>query len=376
VTTVLAIRLGRRPPQGDPRAARAWSDDWCRIAWGRYWSWQGSGGAGSVPVEVDEALRLASTGGDLPARGLFLRAELTLARGERGRAISDLRAGFAAGGEDYRARMALAASLVPLALPGVPPGHAAEGGSGAPAEPAASAAQLDPAAPEVLEALEQYRAAERAFPGYDDPHFSAELALADLLGRLGRADEANEARLRWLSYNADNFEVRVEVAEWLDSKARFEESARVWEEANEVDPFRRHVHLAWGRALARLGRNEEALREFRVAREVSARLDGDLAIANRIADAAGFVALEDLPGLSEEDLAKRPDAAAVGRARTWAIEFRKDEALSYGEQALVLLDLGRVEEARGAVEQALAIDAQCASALAARDRLVGLAPQR
>jgi tetratricopeptide (TPR) repeat protein len=357
-TTLRAIQLGRRAPQGDMERLRAWREDWCRVAWGRYWAWQGSGGGDSVPVDVDEALRLASQGGELPPSGLFLRGELALARGERAAALADLRAGFAAGGEDYRARMALGSLLAPP-VPGVPGAPDVHG-----ADPPDAAA-----APAVLEAIEQYRAAELAFPGYDDPHFSAELELAKLLEATGNADQANEARMRWLAYNADNFEVRVQVGEWLDTKGRFAESAVLWEEANEVDPFRRHVHVAWGRALARLGRHEEALREFRVAREVSSELDGDLAIATGIARAAGFASLEELAGLSEEELAEREGGQALERAWKWARDFRDDEAEALGEEALVLVELGRSDEARAAVEKALAIDPDCASALAARERL-------
>jgi len=351
---VLALRLGRNPPTGDAPAARSWAEDWCRVAWGRYWAWQRAGKGDSVPVDVEEALRLAGTAGELPPRGLFLRGELALARGDRAGARADLRAGFAAGGEDYRARMAFGALLAGEERErSTVPGRTGGAGAG-----------------EVSAAIEEFRAAERAFPGYDDPHFSAELRLAALLDGQGLDDEANEARLRWLGFNADNFEIRVEVAEWLDGKGRSSDSAQLWEEANEIDPFRRHVHVAWGRALARLARHAEAAREFGVARRVSAELDGDAFAAGQLARAAGFPSLEALLALSEEDLKKKGEAGeALLGVRAAAQRFRGEESIAWGEEALVLIALGRREEARAAVENALALDPACASALRARERL-------
>ncbi len=326
---------GSPPDDASERERLAWSEEWCRVAWGRYWEWQlGEKRSRTPPIEIEEALRLARKAGPLPARGLFLRGELEIAMGDLEAAVADFQAGFAAGGEDFRARMALATLLV--------------------------------RAEESSAAEEQYQAAELAFPGYDDPDLSAELRLAELYEGQGRQALANEARLRWLAFNADNYHIRVVVAESLDAEGRFAESASLWQEANEVDPFNRHLHVGWGRALARLERREEALREFDVALSIPTELDGDVRIGNHLAASGTPAALGRLElylkglgeDLSPEECAKR----LLGR-------FAEEEPIALGEMAKVLVELGRLEEARSAIDRALGLDPDCASALEARARM-------
>jgi tetratricopeptide (TPR) repeat protein len=317
------FRLSRTPPE-DAAERTAWIDEWCRVGWGSYWTRE--------LVDAKEALRLAGTAGDLPPRGLFLRGELAVAAGDLDEAKSAFRRGFELGGEDYRARMALAAILVRET--------------------------------ELVEAETHFLAAEEAFPGYDDARFSAELRLADLYRVQGREDEANEARLRWLAWNAGDFEVRAQVAEWLGQEERFEEAARLWQEANEVDPFRRHLHLAWGQALRSLGRHEEALREFEVGLLIPEELDGDVLLARGLGALAMQVGGEDrLLELAGGDASGRPSADDL--LERW----RAEEPLLHGYRALTLLDLERAEEARASVTAALELDPECAPALEAQARL-------
>jgi predicted Zn-dependent protease len=340
-TTVLRYRLGREVPAA-PEARRAWAEDWCRVAWGSY-------GQGKR-IDAEEALRLAGLAGDLPPQGEFLRGELALAQGDPDSAAAALRAGFERGGEDYRARMALGSLL-------------ARKGKGG-------------------EALAEFQAAERNFPGFADAHFSAELEQARLHEAAGDEPEAMGARLRWLAWNAGDYEVRARVAEWMATQGRHAEAERLWHEANEVDPFRRHLHFAWGKALRELGRHEEALREFRVAVAVPAELDGDV-----LQEALGEIDLAEtleLTGLTREQWDRlspqeqflRLRAATQGdpedgprRASGMEERFRQEEPLALGLAALSALALGRSEEARAALEAALELDAACAPALEAQKLL-------
>jgi predicted Zn-dependent protease len=340
-TFLLRHRLSREVPAG-PAERTAWADDWCRVAWGSH--------AQGKRLDAEEALRLAALAGELPPRGEFLRGELLLGENDPDGAAAAFRAGLERGGEDYRARMALGSLL-------------ARKGKGG-------------------EALAEFEAAERDFPGFADAHFSAELEQARLHEAAGDDERANAARLRWLAWNAGDYEVRARVAGWLAGEGRHAEAERLWQEASEVDPFRRHLHVAWGEALRALGRHAEALREFRVALAVPIELDGDV-LQEALGDLDLAEALE-LTGLTREQWDRlapqeqflRLRAALKGRSdegepRASAMEarFRAEEPLALGFAALSALALGRAEEARAALDAALTLDPACAPALEAKKLL-------
>ena len=338
------FRLSRQLPEQEADRA-GWADQWCRVAWGSY-------GQGEL-VAAQEALRLAELAGDLPPRGSFLRGEIALAHGDDVDAMASFRRGFERGGEDYRARMALGTLLLQKG--------------------------------ETDAAEQEFRAAEKAFPGFADPRFSAELELAGLHEQAGDHEAANQARMRWLDYNSGDYPVRVQVAEWLDGLGRHGESVRFWEEANEVDPFRRHLHYGWGRALAALGRHEEALREFDAGLAIQIALDGDVQMAaseqlsrDEVLELTGLTT-EELEGLSPQEVQQKivealraryeAEGSGDGSKSVWLGRFHAEEPLLHGHRALELLELGRKDEARAAVEKALALDTDCEPALAARSRL-------
>jgi tetratricopeptide (TPR) repeat protein len=333
------FRLKREPPS-DPVARANWADEWSRVGWG----WYGQ----ARPDDAAEALRIAGLAGELPPRGAFLSGELALGRGEADDAMAAFRSGLERGGEDYRARMALGSLL------------ARRG--------------------KVAEAKDEFEAAEQAFPGFADPHFSAELELARLHQAAGETACAMEARQRWLAWNAGDYVLRMRVAEWLAGEGRHAEAVLLFEEANEVDPFRRHLHYAWGRSLLALGRADEALKELGVGLTVTIALDGDVQSQaepelslDEILTLTGLTRAE-WDRLSQEERAERLEEATTGAggvAGTSRAEarFAAEEALLYGEIALAELALGRVEPARAALEKALALDPRCAPALEARTRL-------
>jgi tetratricopeptide (TPR) repeat protein len=237
-TTIAKLRLGlAREAPADAAELESWKDGWCTVAWG----WWQTG----RQVDAQQALRRVTAVGEPPPRALFLRAEMALAAGDDAGAREAYLAGVDAGGRDFRARMALGR----LAL------------------------QDD----DLEGAVEHFQAAEALFPGYPDKPLAAELFLAETLGRLDRTDEMYRARERWLAWNADEYAMRMELARWHAREARPQEAVRWFEEVNEIDPFRRALHVEWGEVLEALERYEEALREFRVALLVPVDLDLDQA---------------------------------------------------------------------------------------------------
>jgi tetratricopeptide (TPR) repeat protein len=71
------------------------------------------------------------------------------------------------------------------------------------------------------------------------------------------------------------YTLRVKSALWHHAGERHEQAVRLFEEANEVDPFRRDLHEAWGKSLLALKRFEEAEREFSMTLAVPVNLDPD-----------------------------------------------------------------------------------------------------
>ena len=303
------FELARQAP--DVGAARvAWQDAWAQVGWGDL-------GAGRR-VDAEGVLRLIESAGPLPPRALFLKGEIALARNDEASAKEHFEAALAAGGEDFRARMALGAIAM---------------GEG-----------------EDEAALRHLEAAEAAFPGFDDPGLSAELRIADHLERRGDREGAMAARRRWLAWNAGEDTVRLMVARWLAEVGRDEDALQLFEEANEVDPFRRSLHLDWARSLFALGRYEETLREAEVGLRTPRQLERE---------AAAGVPLEPSPfGLPE---GHDPDA---GPGPDW--EAMEIPLLELKAQAL--RELGRLEEARASAEE---LQAQEADNAIAREVLEG-----
>ncbi|MFT5291577.1 MAG: tetratricopeptide (TPR) repeat protein [Planctomycetota bacterium] len=232
----LRFRLTRQAPSPDANGGAdlaEWQDSWARVGWGDL-------NAGRR-VDAEDVLRLIESSGVPPARALFLKGELALSRGDNDDARLFFEAGLESGGEDFRARMALGA----LAMTG----------------------------DDSDVALEHLLAAEAAFPGFDDPSLSAELRIADHLERNGDREGAMAARLRWLDWNAGEDSVRLLTARWLAEVGRHAEALTLYGEANEVDPFRRSLHLDWAHSAFATGDFEVALRESAVGLRIPAELE-------------------------------------------------------------------------------------------------------
>ena len=235
----LQIRLGAAPPEGS-EAREAWAEDWCTVACA---AWQSG-----RRVDAERAIEvLRSALGALPPRALFLEGEIAIQTGRPNRARRLWKEAVAAGGVEYRALVGLSQ----LAL-----------------EQGRDEARLD----EAQDFLER---AVEAFPGFDAGPRSAERLLVDLMRIRKDEDEAMGWLERWLRWNAGDYDGRVEVARWHVENGRDAAAVALFEEANEVDMFRRDLHVAWARALERLERFEEAAREYRVALSVPALFDPD-----------------------------------------------------------------------------------------------------
>lgn len=269
-----AIGLSKRLPK-DVGARDAWQDRWITQAIA---AWQQR-----RKVDAQEALRVAREHTSVNVRALFLQSEIALASGETETAGETYRAAIAAGGDDYRARMALAS--------------------------------LARSAGEVDEIELQLLAAEAAFPGWDDQELSAELALVELYTAADRQDDAMAATERWLGWNAGDAVRRRAVAAWHVENERLDRAAQLLSEANEVDPFLRGLHREWGDVLRAAGRNEEALREYRMVLAVEPALD-----------------VEDSSEWSDE---ARAEVLALQAVCLESLE-RKADALARAQEALAL----------------------------------------
>ncbi len=244
--------FARQSASDSASAREAWSSAGHVVALGE---WQSG-----AQIDAEEALRrLKQAGVDTP-RLDFLRAQIALKAGRGAEARAAFERAVAAGGRDYSAFLALAAM------------HQQAGDS--------------------AQALAELERAEAAFPGYPDEAYAAELAQAEIHLRAGREDEAWRARERWLSYNSDAFDFRLELARRALHAKDDARAARWFEEANQIDPFLRTLHADWGAALFRLGRYEEALREARAAALVPADLDDPRLGALSDPERAAHLALE------------------------------------------------------------------------------------
>ncbi len=210
-----------------------WIDSWCTVAWA---AWQRG-----KKLDAEEALRRLKDVDPEPARASMLRGFIALASEDNVSAASFMKAAIENGGEDYRARIALA--------------------------------QFAQDADDEAECEKQLLAALKAFPGYDDVDLSAELRLAALYTEQERIDDAMAMREKWIAWNGGEIEKHLLVAEWHVENGRHAEACKLYAEVNEVDPFLREVHRKWADALRSTGQFEAALREYGSTLAVPAKLD-------------------------------------------------------------------------------------------------------
>lgn len=234
----IQLRLPRTPPT-DELARAEWAEDWMTVAWGSFQ--QGRS------IDAERALEVLDSASVDGPRLMFLRGQMAATSGKMATARRVWERAVARGGREYRSLLAL--SQLQL------------GGVGGPRDADAAESCL--------------RLAIEAFPGFGEGAGSAEKLLADLLRLNGDPDGAMELMEDWARWNAGDYDVRLELAGWHIENGRDAAAVRLLEEANEVDMFRRDLHLSWAEALERLGRMGEAAREYGVALAVPAAFDPD-----------------------------------------------------------------------------------------------------
>lgn len=260
------LSLKRKPPTS-AAALETWRDEWCTQAWG---AWQQG-----RRLDAEDALRTSRSSGVNPPRALFLLGEMAVRDGKLTDAVQYWEQALAAGGEDFHARIYLG------------DWYLKQGDS------------------ELAES--HYLAAEVAFPGFANSNHAAEMKLVNLYIEAGERDKAMAAAERYLDYDAGSYDWRRRVAAWHVKAKRYEQASELFAGCNEIDPFSRALHLAWGDALEHLERYEDALREYRVALLVPLPLDLDangLPTSVELADLLGrrarcLIHLGDLNGARE-----------------------------------------------------------------------------
>lgn len=199
--------------------------------------WMLRGIAIDAANQLREILRRDPTYGP----GLLLQGRILARRDAHAEAAAAFAAGFEAGAEDFDARIAYGRVLE----------------------------QLE----DVDGAVAQYQAAKACWPGCTDQNVAPEVLLYRVLRAAGRTEQAWMELKSFVRRTGRTFRLRLELAEFENSQNNREEEARLLEEALQIDPFMRELHVRLGNAYRELRRYEDAAREYQVAIAVPTALD-------------------------------------------------------------------------------------------------------
>ncbi|MEW6744173.1 MAG: tetratricopeptide repeat protein [Planctomycetota bacterium] len=188
----------------------------------------------------------------------------------------------------------------------------------------------------VREALEKAKA---CFPRFVGPG-NAYARLARWLEQQGDADAAAREYIALTRIDQTALAPRFWLVGYFEQKRDYEAMLGYLREVIEVDPFQRRPHVALGRAYRALGRHADALREFRVALAVDPSMEPDY----------------------------NPPPTGSEPADQATVE-RRVKASIHVEIARTQEELGQLEEARRAVEQALELDPESTEARELREAL-------
>jgi len=291
-TSELRVRVARAPKDVDALRSLAWA-----LAKQEQFA------------EVDGVVKKLFAVSPDDADGWLVRGEVFLARRRPDDAASCFAKGFAAGAEEFFARLHHAALLDRA--------KDAEGTKAA------------------------LRAAIAAFPRFADASLSPHLRLAKKLAAEGATDES-VALIEQFCRNAGSaIEPRLELAGHYEETGDAASVARVLGEVLEVDPYRRDEQRRCALALLSIGRADDAVQHARLGRAV--------APGREPKRSAG-------PGAPPRPPSKDAETDTAERAELFAIEA---EALLAGEHR---------PEAIAAAKEALALDADNARATAVSKR--------
>ncbi|MGB3966022.1 MAG: hypothetical protein WBO45_04780, partial [Planctomycetota bacterium] len=172
---------------------------------------------------------------------LLVRAELYRRRKDDAAATDCWRRGFAAGADDFDARIAFGRHLQ--------------------------------AAGDTDGAIDQWQRAKACWPACTDQQQAPELLLAKLYRDRGDRTEAQMEMKAYCRRTARAFQPRYTLAEFARDAGSRDEELRYLVECNRIDPFHRELHVRMGEAYEALGKQAEAAREFEVAAAVTPAAD-------------------------------------------------------------------------------------------------------
>jgi tetratricopeptide (TPR) repeat protein len=172
---------------------------------------------------------------------MLIRAELLRRRNDLAGAIDHWRRGFAGGADDFDSRVQFGRTLM------------SEGDEDG--------------------AEEQWQKAKACWPSCTEQDKAPELLLAALYRQTGRRDQALMEMKAYCRRTARAYEPRWMLAEFERESGNREAEAKYLEECNQIDPFRRQLHVLLGEAYEALGRQVMAAREYRMAAAVLPQVD-------------------------------------------------------------------------------------------------------
>ena len=131
-------------------------------------------------------------------------------------------------------------------------------------------------------AARQFLAAKRCWPRCTDQSVAPPLLLGRIYNKQGKRAEAMMELKMFCGLTARAFEPRLTLAEWEHDAGSFRNEAKLLDEAVQIDPFMRSLHVRLGRALVETGQWREAAREFRVALTVPPSVDREFLGADEV----------------------------------------------------------------------------------------------
>ncbi|MGE3174139.1 MAG: tetratricopeptide repeat protein [Planctomycetota bacterium] len=272
----LQVRVARAPDDLDARVALAWAflqrDN---------------------PVDAGPHLAAALQRDPDFGPALLVRARLLAGRSAMADALAHWQRGFAAGAEDFDSRIAYGRALL--------------------------------AAGDADGAEQQFQRAKACWPNCTEQENAPELLLAKLYRDTDRRDMALMEMKSYCRRTARAYVPRWTLAGFERAAGNRAQEARYLEECNQIDPFRRELHVRLGEAYEALDRRADAAREFEVAAAVAPALDREYLSPN--AERPAF----DDPGERE------------ARGALWLRAARLRKALDQESEARALVERVRRE---------------------------------
>jgi tetratricopeptide (TPR) repeat protein len=220
----LTVRVASFPDDADARIALAWAHV-------------------QRDNPVDAGPHLARVLQKEPENGpaLLVRADMLRRRGALDEAMGCWRRGFAAGGDDFDSRIQCGRALLK--------------------------------AGEEDAAMAMFEQAKLCWPSCTEQENAPELLLAAIWRERGDRDRAMAEMQAYCQRSGRAYTPRWTLAEFARERGDRKEEARLLNECNQIDPFRRELHQRLGDALLALGDKRAAALEYEVGAAVPLSLD-------------------------------------------------------------------------------------------------------